>query len=228
MKGNRTVFTIAGTVIGLMMPLQMALADSEEALPPLPVLTSEWWQWALSIPSSDNPLLDPTGQNCMVGQRGFVWFLAGAFNGKPAIRSCSMPEDKVLFFPVINIVNISVPKDVCGSSGAETVKQLRADIKPFIDGVHDLSVKVDGQYINHNLLQRIQSIPFEVAFPAENLFGGGPSCPADIYSPAVDDGYYVVLQPLRAGNHTIEFHGEDALGTQDVKYSPSVVPVVLK
>ena len=42
-------------------------------------LSAEWWQWVLSVPTSVNPLLDPTGGNCMIGQRGATWFLAGAF-----------------------------------------------------------------------------------------------------------------------------------------------------
>lgn len=27
-------------------------------------LTSQWWQWVLSIPPEDNPLLDTTGEKC--------------------------------------------------------------------------------------------------------------------------------------------------------------------
>ena len=36
----------------------------------LPALTAEWWQWALSIPASVNPLVDTTGEHCLVGQNG--------------------------------------------------------------------------------------------------------------------------------------------------------------
>ena len=40
-------------------------------------LGSEWWQWAVQAPATDNPLLDEDGSNCRVGQQGPVWFLAG-------------------------------------------------------------------------------------------------------------------------------------------------------
>ena len=63
-------------------------------------LSAQWWQWALSIPSSENPLLDTTGEKCMVGQRGSTWFLAGLFGGgAPVIRTCTVPDNVNLFFP---------------------------------------------------------------------------------------------------------------------------------
>jgi hypothetical protein len=49
---------------------QMAFADDEDSLPPLQVLTGQWWQWAYSIPASQNPLADDTGDRCLIGQRG--------------------------------------------------------------------------------------------------------------------------------------------------------------
>src|SRR5258708_978188 len=59
-------------------------------------LSAEWWQWALSIPTSVNPLLelepkDPKEERCMIGQRGSVWFLAGVFGASAATRTCSVP-----------------------------------------------------------------------------------------------------------------------------------------
>ena len=37
-----------------------------------------WWQFVVSIPTPNNPLIDPTGADCDVGQSGPVWFLVGA------------------------------------------------------------------------------------------------------------------------------------------------------
>jgi hypothetical protein len=50
-------------------------ADAQTGLPPL---TAQWWQWVLSIPTDNNPTLDTTGKDCMVGQQGPIWFLTGA------------------------------------------------------------------------------------------------------------------------------------------------------
>src|SRR5713101_1673269 len=203
MKSNmRHLIVIVGIGLGLMMPLNRAFADSQ--------LSAEWWQWALSIPTSENPQLDTIGENCMVGQRGSVWFLAGTFGGGSATHACSVPEDKLLFFPVINFVDIDTP-NVCGQDSTRIpVKDLRAASALFIDGATNLSVEVDGKAIRN--LHRVQSKVFEVALPEENVFDapcapGG--VPAGIYSPAVDDGFYVQLNPLEVGNHTLHFHAEN-------------------
>ncbi len=50
--------------------------------------SARWWDWALSIPPTMNPLLDPSGAFCTQGQSGRVWFLAETFGGS-AIRTCA-------------------------------------------------------------------------------------------------------------------------------------------
>jgi hypothetical protein len=53
--------------------------------------------------------------------------------------------------------------------------------------------------------------------------------PAGIFSPAVDDGYYVKLKQLRIGAHTLHLRAETATGVdQDVTYNLTVVPVSKK
>ena len=97
----RNVFVILSITVGLIVPIRGAFA---QGLPPgqLPTLTGEWWQWAMSIPTSVNPLLDTTGERCMIGQRGSIWFLTGVNGGGSATLICSVPEDAALFFLVIN------------------------------------------------------------------------------------------------------------------------------
>ena len=93
---------------------------------PLSELTAEWRQWAYSIPTGQNPQEDPTGQYCMVGQRGSVWFLSGVFLGGTVTRTCSVPEGVTLFFPVINSDQINAP-NVCGQGPENAkVKDMRA------------------------------------------------------------------------------------------------------
>lgn len=143
-KHITTIFALAAMIMGLTVPIR---AVSAQGLPPgqLPTLTGEWWQWAMSIPTSVNPLLDTTGERCMIGQRGSIWFLAGVNGGGSAERTCSVPEGLPLFFPVINAINANSP-NVCGQGPNNiSVKDLRAAIKPFIDGAEHLVVTVDGR-----------------------------------------------------------------------------------
>jgi hypothetical protein len=211
-----------------------ARADTATSTPgPLSALTAEWWQWALSIPAGQNPQTDSSGQYCMIGQRGSVWFLGGVFSGGPAERTCSVPEGVTLFFPIINEVNVNVT-NVCGQPPeSEPVKDLRQMSKAFIDAVPLTSVKVqvDGK---NAPFRRFQSQVFAAALPEDNVFdaecSGAGGLPAGIYSPAVDDGFYVTLGPLTPGkSHTIHFQAKQpSQPTTDVTYHLTVVPVFLK
>jgi len=235
MKKARTILTIAATVTGLII---LGNLVSAQGLPPgqLPGLTGEWWQWALSIPNSESPLFDTAGENCMIGQRGSIWFLAGISGTGSATRSCDVPAGATIFFPAINFVNVNTP---CNQGGVNlTAKELQAQIQPAIDDIHSVSVTVDGQNVKKTLLRVVLSDPFEAALPAENLFGpdgcskGVPVSPG-IYSPAVDGGEYVSLPPLSPGAHTLHFHAESDSSVfghvvQDVTYGLTVVPVSLK
>lgn len=188
-------------------------------------LSAEWWQLVTSLPTDINPLLDTTGERCAIGQRGSIWFLFGTFAGS-ATRTCTVPENKALFFPVINSIDLNVTN--------QTVQELRAELEPCFDAVNQLSAEVDGTPLR--ILQRknrVRSVPFEVTLPPGNLFGLAPA----VYSPAVDDGFYVLLEPLELGPHTLRFSGTmppnvpgciNSGGVSvDVKYHLNVVAVQL-
>jgi len=216
-----------GVMLGLVWGVGAAFADGPDEQ--FPALTAQWWQFALSIPTTVNPLLDSTGADCMAGQRGRVWFLAGTFFGGTATRACSIPADEALFFPVVNYVNINAP-NVCGQNANNvSVADLRAGAAAVIDAATNLSVQVDGQPIED--LFRVKSKVFATTFPVDNIFNapcGGPgTVPAGVYSPSVDDGFYVLLKPLSVGRHTLHIHSESQ-GSVDVTYDLTVVPVQLK
>lgn len=120
---------------------------------------------------------------------------------------------------------------MCADKGPDNipVDELRALPAAAIDGVTNLSVELDGQAIKH--ARRVQSEVFEVALPENNVFDAPcapDNVPAGILSPAVDDGFYVRLNPLDIGNHTLHFHAESPGNSQDVTYSLTVVPVLVK
>ena len=230
---TKTTAPIVAALIGLILSMQLAFADGSAAPGPLSELTGEWWQWALSIPNDQNPQTDASGQYCMVGQRGPIWFLAGVFGGGPPVaRTCAVPEGKPLFFPVINSFFNNTPDCFQGGENYD-VKKLISLIKPSIDEAQNLSVTVDGGSLNKKQIQRVLSLPFPTWFPGDNIYGPN-ACgtamplPAAIYSPSMDDGYYVLLPPLKVGPHTLQFHAESGTFLQTVIYNLTVVPVSLK
>ena len=225
-------FIVSVTIsVGLLLPLNWVFADTAS----VKQLSAEWWQWALSIPTSENPLLDTTGEACMVGQRGTTWFLGGVFGVGETTRTCSVPEGTVLFFPIANSVFFDSP-NVCQGPESYPITVMRAAVAAFVDGVTNIVVEVDGKAIGN--IQRVgRSLVYPIALPEENVFDAPcapDNVPAGIYSPTVDDGLYVRLNPLAVGNHTLHFHTENPGNPntpdddffQDITYHLTVVPVV--
>ena len=223
---TRRFLAIVSISVGLLMPLNMASADSAS----FKQLSAEWWQWVLSIPASDNPLLDNTGAQCVVGQRGATWFLAGNLGGT-TVRTCSLPEGTVLFFPVVNSVSFDTA-NACGQGPEKIpVKDLRATSAAFIAGATNVWVELDGKAMRD--VHHVESQVFALALPEENVFDPfcpPPGLPAGIYSPAVDEGFYVRLEPPGAGNHSLHIHAENPSAdfTLDVTYHLTIGPVVQK
>jgi len=212
MRAYMRLFTFLCLIgVGLLTPINKGVADSNDhsRSDNLSALTAEWWQWATSIPTSVNPLLDTSGANCMLGQHGPVWFLAGFSGTGTGSRTCSVPDDKFILFPVANNININTP-NVCGQDPNNIpIRTLRQIPRDAINGITEASAELDGKALKN--VRRIRSDAFAVAFPEENIFdapctsAGFGNVPAGVFSPSVDDGLYVLLRPLDEGSHILHF-----------------------
>jgi hypothetical protein len=221
---------IAVITAGMCAVLLTPIADADYKAN---TLSSQWWQWADSIPTPENPMLDLTGAKCAVGQHGSTWFLAGVGGTGVANRTCSIPEGTTLFFPIVNAVGFNSP-NVCGQDAANApISDLRKGAADFIDTVTKVSVKLDGKSIHYHAAQRIRSGIYALTLPEDNAYDKPcadaklGNVPAGVYSPAVDDGYYVTLKPLKVGTHKLQFSAKSAKETlQDVTYNLTVIPVL--
>jgi hypothetical protein len=172
-------------------------------------LVTAWWQWALSKPVEDNPLFggDPnyTEEQCDgkplgkpgTGITGDTWFLAGTFNGSEVERTCNMPTDRQLFFPVFNVAVIADADD--------TEAELLAQAHDFIDAVladpdFSMVVTVDGKAVPNGKIVRAEAGLFSGKSPLLSEDGTTP-----VSYQAVADGFWVKLPPLSAGEHTIHW-----------------------
>jgi hypothetical protein len=165
--------------------------------------TARWWQWGYSVPKYSNPAYDDTGKNCAQGQRGPVWFLAGAY-GHPVNRVCSIQEGKAILFPILNseCSFAEFPK-------LKTLSQLHTCAKTIQDHVTKLYASVDGIPIPHLQEYRIVSPPFNFTLPQNNILG----MPANTNTQAIADGNCAFLKPLSPGIHKLIFKG----GVQESK-----------
>ena len=198
-------FKAAGAM-ALALVLTASVAAAQSAYPPPSLLAAKWWQWALETPSSESPLTDQSGQRAAVNQpRGNIWFLAGNLGGT-TVRTVTIPAGKALFFPVVNVVDVEDGTTIPGGTTVfkvhqplQTAQSIVSEIIATASG----SCTVDGTNVPITAANLEQSVPFTLLLPDHNLLG----VPAGVYYPAFDSGYYVLLNPLSPGQHTIHFTG---------------------
>jgi hypothetical protein len=181
-----------------------------------------WWQWAAQTPDSTNPLRDKG--DCSVGQKGHVWFLGGTLSGdtrEAVVRYCTVPTGTKLFFPIINTFYGAFLNDT-----DRTEKYVREQVA-FIknENLSLIEVQLDGVPVK-NPSQYLEESPlFDVQLPTDNIYGlTANDAPQLLLSPSVDRGYYLFLQPLPPGKHTITWKAKLGTIKQDITYYIEVKP----
>jgi hypothetical protein len=184
-----------------------------------------WWQWAQQTPASTNPLLDKLDKrDCSVGQKGHVWFLGGILSlvdtRNAVVRNCTVPTGTKLFFPLLNTTYgafVTDPPD------QRTEDFLRAQVA-FIETPTLLEAKIDGVPVK-NPTQYLEKSPlFDVQLPIDNIYEANGIAVPLLFSPNVDEGYYLFVQPLPPGKHTIEWKEKIGTAEQNVTYYIEVKP----
>lgn len=180
--------------------------------------SAAWWQWAFQSPVHNppytgaiyNPLFVNGPADCALGQTGRVWFIGGVMGiSGAATRTCSIPTGTALFFPVLNVVwdNVGTvpPLDEAG---------LREVAALLVGNPTDLYATIDGVPVTNLRDYRIFSPVFKYQLPAEDNFYQhlgvavpGDAWPSTTVEPAVADGYWLFLNPLPPGVHTLTFGG---------------------
>jgi hypothetical protein len=163
--------------------------------------SAEWWQWYLSIPTdTPHPAI---GGDCGVGQSGRVFNLAADFTGSPEL-SCTIPTGKAVLFAMANIECSTVEGPPFFGANEEELRNCAACWADLID-VSSLQATLDGRELVELGAYRASSPLFSFEYPADNIFGipNGPGT-----GQSVSDGYWVLLNPLSRGDHTLSFSGE--------------------
>lgn len=203
-------------------------------------LAAEWWQWVRAIPAEQNPQKDAP---CDVNQSGPVFFLAGTFGGA-ATRSCTVPADKALFFPLLNVGASNCPEEVKGEEYtcdlAASEDYLHTSAKSVMEsGEVALTMEIDGVAVPDLIGYRADSETFLDTAPvgSSELLGpcSGPirenTCGVSVGSTRkmAADGYWIMLRPLSPGEHKLHFAGsvtfpdKTTFGTE-LTYSLTVEP----
>jgi hypothetical protein len=172
--------------------------------------TARFWQWLHSIPKSDSPAADTTGKNCALKQTGPVWFLPGTFGGTNE-RTCTIPKDKAILLTPIEVMCSFAEHHI------KTEPELSACAKADQDKVTSATITVDGIQVKPF---RLQSPLFTVSLVENNALGLKAQT-----TPALADGYWVILKPLSVGTHTIHETGSlvDFTTTGTVNFASDVI-----
>jgi hypothetical protein len=153
-----------------------------------------WWQWAASFDGSESPISDLVGDKCHLKQSGPVWFLAGTYGSRRAIRKCTVPSGKYLFFPLINY--IVVPS---GQSPAPNCASVTETAREMTEGATMLVLEFGG--VRSSGLERHRQATVE-CFDL-----GTRTQPRIKLAPAAANGYYAMLKPLKPGTYELHFGG---------------------
>lgn len=165
--------------------------------------TAAWWRWADSLQATNHPL---NGGPCSTGQTGQVWFLGGPFAGAPAdgsssMLSCNVPRGTFLLFPLLNAECSNVePPPFFGATDAARRDCARSAANDI--GVNTLRARIDGDDVDALSRFRFASPPFDFTMPAhDNILG----LEGTTHGRSGSDGYWLMIEPLSIGHHTIHF-----------------------
>lgn len=181
----------------LVIPYSSTVNAANPSLFPLNVnkaLSIKWWQWVVSIPSDNNPLRN---SNCNVKQSGPIFYLVGSEGGSVE-RSCTIPKEKGIFFPILSVL-ATLDKNDPELNTIDKIKKAATDVANLFK---HLKIMIDGTQIKNIKSLRAQSPVFQYTVPSDNILDQS----AGKYT-AVSDGYWVPLKPLSVGQYDIHFQG---------------------
>jgi hypothetical protein len=183
-------------------------------------LTGDWWNWAVSTNPSPLNGGDPCGGNFVDG----VFLLGGSFTNDPVTRTCTVPANTPILFPVVNTACGAAPTNPDGHGG------FTGDPRPYNKCANDILDQVvlnsttfatlNGQPLE---IQRLESGPFTLTIPSPSNVV--PTAPPGSYEMAAS-GFWVYLpQGLEPGTYTLHWGGKfpNVGFKQDITYNLTVV-----
>jgi hypothetical protein len=174
-----------------------------------------WFQWAMSLPRTDHPSLDGP---CDQGQSEPAWFLATPRLGS-GTRTCTIPEDTGLLVTMAGLLineSADLPEDDCAwgqcPASEEVYKEMCETGLPEL--IEDVCLEVDGvavdldEYLFETGVFRTPIHPDDPFYPLESVGPyGANTCPGDCEEGTDRHffrcGYWAMLKPLAAGDHTV-------------------------
>jgi hypothetical protein len=173
-------------------------------------LGDRWWQWIASLNNITdvNPFTDTGQAGCDVGLQddGRLLFLVGSFKD-PATRDfpeheCGIPAGTSILFPIVNVICDSLEVNTPFFGANETAQRICAN--NLTNTFANLTVNIDGIEVQNPEQYRIDSPAGGLSLTA---VAGNPAFIPAGNGTGVQDGFWILLKPLKPGEHTITFSG---------------------
>lgn len=162
--------------------------------------SARWWKQAVRQTGEPGTPFAAGQVNCgAMGTRNVV-FLVGTTTVSPIERTCSVSKHAAILFPLIN-AEWSEAEGAC-PLGPDL--GLSACAASFADTFTNVRATVDGMPLERLARFRFASPLFRFSPVEGNVFG----IAADVGSPSVADGYWVMIEHLKRGTHTLTFGGD--------------------
>jgi hypothetical protein len=166
--------------------------------------TENWWTWVLQAPADTNPQLDETGEWADVDNDGPVYFVAGAFGGTWE-RTFTVEAGKPLLLPVSNLLYLGTAE----LSEEASMIEADASFDAWEQSDANLSATIDGVPVENLSAYLVRSDFFTPGNPEPQSFLDetlGIPQSDDLY-PSASTGYWLMIEGLTPGEHTIAFSG---------------------
>jgi hypothetical protein len=198
--------------------------------------SAKWWQWYMGLET--NHIENIGNPDICSGPASHVRFLYGAPATTTVTRHVDIGPDTPLFFPILGFIadNTACP---VSEFGTNTPTQLEAELTGAWSSVTVTTCTLDGVSVEGlddpaTTVYNVVSPPFSYTISEKDsiisLVEGEDCIPGGmtIY-PAVAEGVYLMLAPLKPGKHTIAFVGVYGPVSApnlklDITYDITVVP----
>ena len=152
-------------------------------------------QWFIQFPADLHPREHYTPESCSIDQSGPVWFLTDILKGSEE-RTCTIPSDKAILLPILTGVSWDDKSDLIPKTDQDVIRGATAGNEYGV-----INATLDERTIQDLNNYRTQSSWFNITVPENNVFNNKPG----IWPKAVADGFYLLVEPLPPGNHTLHY-----------------------
>jgi hypothetical protein len=221
---KRAIVMAISVLLALIVAAPIASGQSSSQSQTIGKLTGDWWNWAVSTNPSPLEGSYKGGTLCDGSFVDGVFFLGGSQTNKAVKRTCTVPANTPILFPVVNTACGAAPTNPDGHGG------FTGDPRPYNKCANDILDQVvlnsttfatlNGQPLE---IQRLESGPFTLTIPSPSNVV--PTAPPGSYEMAAS-GFWVYLpQGLEPGTYTLHWGGKfpNVGFKQDITYNLTVV-----